>query len=139
MADLEIKRVEDFTSLYANNVRFESSAWDLKMLFGELDQSGGAEASSIELHTAMTVSWPTAKIMAYFLTANCLSHQLQNGPIAVPGSALPPRPDPADPAWSALDKNLVNYLAWIYDQFFGTNPFVPPGVDISPRAEAGRE
>ena len=32
-------RDPDFTSLYANNIRIERSVWDLKLIFGELDQS----------------------------------------------------------------------------------------------------
>ena len=119
----------DFASMYANNVRFEASVWDLKILFGELDQTEGAGKTFVELHTAITVSWPTAKIMAYFLAANCASHQAQTGPIHVPSYAVPPRPDPSNAVWAGMDKNLVNYLGWIHDQFFGANPYLPPDVE----------
>jgi hypothetical protein len=125
----DFTRDEDFTSLYANNVRYESSAWDVKIIFGQLDQSGGAGKTIVEQHTAVTVTWPNAKIMAYFLLANCLIQQSQTGPIQIPLAVIPPRPEPSDEAWATSDKNMVNYLRWIHDQFFGQNPYTPPGVD----------
>lgn len=130
MADnVTTRKVEDFASLYANNTRFESSVWDLKILFGELNQSEGADKPVIELHTAMTIAWPTAKIMAYFLVMNCVFQQANTGPIRIPPHALPARPNPSDAIWAGTDTNLVNYLAWVHDQFFGAAPYVPPTVE----------
>ncbi len=37
--ELKIEKDEDLLEVYANNVFFESSVWDIKMLFGTLDQS----------------------------------------------------------------------------------------------------
>lgn len=53
-------RHEEFTSLYANNVQFEWSQLDLKLIFGQLDQSRGK--AQIEQHTAMTIPWMIAKL-----------------------------------------------------------------------------
>ena len=128
--ELVLRRVEDFGSLYANNVRFEPSAWDLKIIFGELDQGAGTDqgASAVELHTAITVPWPVAKLVAYYVTANCVVHQADAGQIVVRRNVVPPRPDVSDEAWSKVDPKLVAYLAWVHDQFFGENPYVPPSV-----------
>jgi hypothetical protein len=128
---LEFKHDEDFTSLYANNISFESSVWDLKMLFGQLDQSQGAGNPVVEQHTAMTVPWPQIKLMAYYLVVNLALHQNQSGNIRVPAGVLPPRPDPSDPALDENGKNLCAYLVWVHNQFFGSDPYIPPGVDAT--------
>ena len=51
---LDLRRDEEFASLYANNVQLESSVWDLKIMFGQLDQAKGPNV--INQHTAMTMS-----------------------------------------------------------------------------------
>lgn len=136
MADtLTIRRVEDFASLYANNIRYETSAWDLKLIFGQLDQGDGPDKSFIEQHTAMSMAWPTARIMAYFLTANCAMQEFQNGAIQIPASVLPPRPDFSAEAWSSADKAMVDYLGWVHDQFFGKSAYVAP-IEDDPNSSA---
>jgi len=130
----EDRKAEEFASLYANNVRFESSAWDLKIVFGQIDQSAGADKVAVESHTAITVAWPTAKTMAYYLTANVLAQQAYAGLIPLQPNAVPTRPNSAEPSWAALDRKVVAYLAWIHDQFFSTTPYVPPSVE---QAESG--
>ena len=92
---LQLKRNEDFESLYANNVRFESSVWDLKLLFGELDQSTGKDV--IELHTAITLPWTTAKLMLYFLQLNIAFHELEAGKIWINPRVCPGSPPPLTP------------------------------------------
>ncbi len=81
------KRIDDFVTGYANNVQFEPSAWDLKMVFGELSQIPGNV--SIEQHTSITVSWPEAKMMSYYLQVQILIHEFLNGRIQVPKNAWP--------------------------------------------------
>jgi hypothetical protein len=120
---LQIQRSEEFESLYANSVQFEASVWDLKVLFGQVDQA----KSCIEQHTAVSLSWLQAKIAAYFLVVNILIHQAQIGAINVPPAVLPPRPDPSDPTIEPY-KAVAEYLAWVHDQFFGSDPYVPPNV-----------
>ena len=129
MADLEFKRDDEFASLYANNTQFESTLWDLKLTFGQVDLA----ASKIEQHTAIALPWPHAKIAAYFLVVNVMFHQAQNGGIYIPESVIPLRPDPSNPALDANGKKTTQYLAWIHDQFFGPNPYVPP--DLEPKSE----
>ena len=125
---LNFKRREDeFDSLYANNVQFEASVWDLKMVFGELDQSSGS--TIVEQHTAVTVSWPEAKIMVYYFLVNLIGYQTRNGPIGIPAAVLPPRPDSSDTALDADGKKLYDYLAWVHDQLFSDHPYVPPGTE----------
>jgi hypothetical protein len=133
MADemkVKIERADDFADLYANNVRFESSVWDLKLLFGNLDLSN-TPPEIISLHTSVTIPWPTAKIAAYLLAMNVVLHQSEQGNLNVPQRVLPPRPDPDNPDLAMLNKEVIKYIAWIWDQFFGANPHIPDGVETS--------
>ena len=125
-SDLKFERSEEFVSLYANNVRFESSVWDFKLVFGELEQGKGD--ALVEQHTAITLSWPQTKVLAYFLTINTLIHQSQNGHVHIPNSVKPPRPDPGNTDLDPAGRAVFEYLAWIHDQFFGSDPYVPPSA-----------
>ena len=88
LAESNMKRDEDFVSLYANHVFFEPSVWDLKVVFGQLSQDEGR--AIIEQHTAITIPWPTAKLMSYFLNTQLLIHEGDNGRIQLPDGVLPP-------------------------------------------------
>jgi hypothetical protein len=121
------KREDEFASLYANNVSYQPSVWDLKMLFGELDQS--ETPNLVRQHTAMTIPWLQVKLCAYYLLLHIIVNQTVNGNIGVPPAVLPPRPDPDDPAIEESGKKTVRYLAWVHDQFFGGTPYVPPEVE----------
>ncbi|MGA2148679.1 MAG: hypothetical protein ABSH49_27360 [Bryobacteraceae bacterium] len=127
---LAFTRDEDFVSLYANNVQYEPSVWDLKMVFGELDQSKGP--SAVEQHTAITLSWPEAKIAAYFMLLHIVGHQARNGFIQLHNSVIPPRPDPEGPTVEVNDKDLVRYFAWVHEQFFSGHPYLPPTLTGDP-------
>src|SRR5712671_4562050 len=81
---------EDFLRDYANNVMFEPSFWDLKMIFGQLDQQ--EMPATVVQHTEMTVPWATAKLMSYFLQVFLAIHESDNGKIKLPPNVLPPLP-----------------------------------------------
>jgi hypothetical protein len=118
------RRSEEFETLYANNVGFESSSvWDLKMVLGNLDQS--VNPNVIEQHTAVILPWQQARLTAYYLTVNFLAYEATNGRMASPSRITPQRPNPDDPSLDEIGKKLVAYLAWIHDQFFGSNPYIP--------------
>jgi hypothetical protein len=121
---IAFQRGDSYESLYANNVQFEASVWDLKAIFGQLDQA----ESRIEQHTAITMPWVHVKIAAYYLLMNVIAHEAIEGPIKVSPRVTPPRPDSADPTVEASAKPTVEYLAWVHDQFFGSNPYIPPSV-----------
>lgn len=120
------ERTDDFASCYANHVQYEASSWDLKLIFGQLDQS--KHPLAVEQHTAITLPWTHAKIMAYFLIVNIMIHQGQDGMISMPPTVLPPRPNPLEPDLDEAGRRTISYLAWVYDQFFGPNPYLPPEV-----------
>jgi hypothetical protein len=64
-ATISFERTSDFINTYANSVMFESSAWDLRLLFGQLDQVSGA--GIIKQHLGVTIPWPQAKLMLFWL------------------------------------------------------------------------
>lgn len=78
----------DIRYLYANNVFFDTSVFDLKVLFGELrrDHNGWFVAQ----HTSVTLGWTEAKIAALFLALNVMMHEDANGTILLPEGARPP-------------------------------------------------
>lgn len=92
---VEFRRDEDFVSLYANNVQFEMSVWDLKLIFGQLDQREGKAA--IEQHTSVTVPWFQAKLMSFFLQANVIAYEAEHGRIRIPAAVIPPDLPPLPP------------------------------------------
>ena len=102
------QRSDDFTSAYSNNVSFEASVWDLKIIFGELDQSAGV----IEQHTAITVPWAIAKLAVYYLGTQIAAHEVMNGKIAIPQSVMAPPPPPLTGEQRA-DPNMKK----VYEEF----------------------
>lgn len=88
------RRVDDFESAYANNVHFEPTVYDLKIIFGQSDLSTGTEVT--EQHTAITMPWALVKLALYFLQLQITFHEMQHGKIRIPDSQLPARiPDPS--------------------------------------------
>jgi hypothetical protein len=83
----DFTRHEEFTSLYANDIQFEGSQFDLKLIFGELDQLSGK--TWIKQHTAMTIPWIQAKLALYYLQIQVAAFEFQNGKIKIPGDLLP--------------------------------------------------
>jgi hypothetical protein len=80
----------ELTTEYANNSYFEPTIWDLKILFGEFS----ARLSGVDWHTSITVPWPQAKLMAYYLTINVAFHEITDGPVTIPQAVMPPPPPP---------------------------------------------
>jgi hypothetical protein len=88
MAD-ETKNEEEFEEIvpiYANNVRFEITAWDLRMYFGQLVAGG---ASAVDFHTDVTIPWAQAKLMHLYIGINIMLYERDNGRIPIPRSVLP--------------------------------------------------
>ena len=84
-------RSDEFVTCYANNIQFESSIWDLKLLFGQVDFS--AKPVAIEQHTAIAIPWLQAKLLAYYLLINIHIFEAENGKVAVPSSVAPQIPE----------------------------------------------
>ncbi|MEO8657934.1 MAG: hypothetical protein ABI693_05660 [Bryobacteraceae bacterium] len=128
-------RAKDFVSRYANNMQVETSAWDLKLIFGQLDQSTGS--LQVEQHTTITLPWAHAKVATYFLAINLAYQQHVNGNILLPPAVVPPRPDPSALGQRNVPEDLIQYLLWLHDQFFGEgyHPTATASVETPPSTE----
>ncbi|SRR5229473_4023473 len=100
-ASLEL--AEEFYEAYANSVYYEGSSWDLKLIFGQLDQREGK--AKIVQHSAITVPWTQAKLMLYWLRGQIEAHELANGKIHIPKSIIPGPLPPFDEEMKKLDPN----------------------------------
>jgi len=90
---IEYKRRPDdqFYENYANNVFLEPTAWDLKLIFGNIDLAKGAR--TVVQHSAMTLPWSQIKAGIYFLQIHLAVHEILNGKVHVPrGVIMPPVP-----------------------------------------------
>jgi hypothetical protein len=90
-----LRRADDFISRYANNVQAESSAFDLKLIFGVLDQSAAARGEigvlpTVEQHTSINISWPLVKLLIFWLRLHLAGYESENGKVRIPAAALPP-------------------------------------------------
>jgi hypothetical protein len=102
---------EEFYEAYANNVYYEASSWDLKLIFGQLDQSEGKV--KVVQHSAITVPWTQAKLMVYWLRGQIEAHELANGKVHMPPSLIPP---PLPPLTAEMKKSDPNAEA-VYAMF----------------------
>jgi hypothetical protein len=84
----QFSRAESFLTRYANNINYETSVFDLKIVFGELVQPIG-KTPYVEQHTAMTLSWLEAKIAAVFLSMNVAIHEKRFGTLNIPNGTMP--------------------------------------------------
>jgi hypothetical protein len=107
----------ELDSVYANNTAFESSVWDLKIVFGQLELHTGKPG--IEWHTEVTIPWLQAKILAYYLRVNITLHELQNGPVKVPSPVLPPKPAPPADENDLAEKEAYEAVLKIHTECFG--------------------
>jgi len=78
---------EDFASVYANFTRFEPTLWDIKMLFGEIIEQND-QGGVVEHHTGVSMAWPCAKVMAFYLAMNVAIYERDNGSIAISSTVL---------------------------------------------------
>lgn len=88
---------------YANNVFYESSAWDLKLIFGQLDQRDGKV--KVVQHSAITVPWPLVKLMVYWLRGQVEYQERLNGKIDVSPLVIPPELPPLTEEIKKQDPN----------------------------------
>jgi hypothetical protein len=96
----EIRRDQNFISVYANNVQLESNAFDVKMVFGILDQSGATKLPpilAVDQHTSVSISWPEVKLLIFFMQLHLAGYEAENGKVKVPLNAIPPEPPPVLP------------------------------------------
>jgi hypothetical protein len=122
-SSIEFNKSQDFANTYSNNVFFESSLWDLRMIFGQNDQQLGPNA--VVQHTAVTIPWPQVKVMKYFLDSQLVTYEAQNGRIHIPPNIIPAFPDELPKEFEKLDpkaKEVWDAVRANYDSFIKANP-----------------
>lgn len=87
-SNTETGEFDDVVPMYANNVRFEMTAWDLRMLFGQLIPNIEGKGQ-VDWHTDVTLPWTQAKLMHLYLGMNLTLYERENGRIKVPTAVLP--------------------------------------------------
>jgi hypothetical protein len=115
---IQIVRDEDFTNLYANNVHSELSVWDLKVIFGILDQS--TQPNKIVQHTAINLPWAQVKLSSYYLQVAVVLHEAQNAKINIPATLKPIDPLTIDPQGFDLPPEAKEKIANIYKSFIAS-------------------
>jgi hypothetical protein len=114
-----VDRQNKFAVAYANNFHFEPSTWDLKIIFGQLEQHTGK--SAVDWHTAITIPWLQVKLVAYFLRLQAVWNEIQNGPINIPASVLPDKPQAPTGELASDPRSVAFYEAStkLYEETFG--------------------
>ena len=78
-----------FWSGYANNVIVESNAFDMKLIFGLWDHRNPL-GPVIEQFGSMSLSWPEAKLLIYWMQVHLSGYERDNGKVKIPAAVLPP-------------------------------------------------
>jgi hypothetical protein len=115
------RRSPDFYAAYANQIRFETSSWDLKIIFGQLDQSAGSP--DVEWQSAVTIPWAQVKLGIFSLQAQVAAYEHLFGKIQTPWDVIPPGPTkPSDEelARNPASKGLYEKVLKLYEDFKAT-------------------
>jgi hypothetical protein len=113
----------DFISRYANNVAIETTLWDLKLIFGQTDDTIGA--NSVTQHTAITLSWTYLKVFNYLISSQLAQRELEYGRIQIPNNLVSPPPAELTPEMRAGLRHPDEWLALIkkmHEEFVAENP-----------------
>ena len=121
---IDYKRLPDdqFFEGYANNVVLESTAWDLRLIFGQIDLSKGT--NTVVQHTSMTLPWAQIKTGIYLLQVHLALHELVNGKVRVPKGVISPPVPPTEDQEKALPqaKEFFKIIQELFRQFSEANP-----------------
>lgn len=112
------------TDFYANIVNFGATAWDVRLLFGQVIKRG--EQEEFEPRVAVTIPWLQAKVMSAYLQLNIFAYEKMSGKIDVPPNLLPSLPQPSpeitDPNFKAMTELLQKKLEQILATMSDLNP-----------------
>lgn len=120
--ELEKKRLDDFVSRYANNVSLESTAWDLRLVFGQVDL---AENTLLQ-HTSMTIPWPQMKVLSYLIQVHLAGYEADNGRIPLPKEAVTPIPKDLPKELVGVNPETWKAMHRLYVDFVAANPEINP-------------
>jgi hypothetical protein len=99
----QFELADEVYEAYANNVYYEPSSWDLKLIFGQLDQMGGKV--KVVQHSAITLPWAQVVLMVFWLRGQIEAHELVNGKIHIPPPIIPTSLPPISEELKKSDPN----------------------------------
>ncbi len=121
---IQYKPSEEFVNLYANNAQLLSSNWDLEITFGQLDQKQGP---NVVVQTgSVTLPWPAAKVLWYFLTLHLMGHEFDFGRVIIPAGIIPEFPAQKSKEFASIKEEAFQAVRRFYLDFIKTNPEAAP-------------
>ena len=121
---IDFEKADNFKDSYANNVLLQSSLWDIRLIFGNLDQQ--ISMNTVVQYESVTLPWAQAKVLHYFLGMHLASHEINNGRIQIPPGIIGPISEhpPAEVVKLAPPKmeEVHEALKKIYQDFISENP-----------------
>jgi hypothetical protein len=125
---IDYRTSEDFIVRYANNTYFEPSLYDLRLIFGQLDQKLGTNV--VTQHTSITLPWPQVKVALYFLANQLAAYEAGHGRVVIEHGIIPPVSEQAPKDVSGVPQEMVEkvwaILRKAYEKFMKENPEVAP-------------
>jgi hypothetical protein len=104
----------------------ETSTWDMKLIFGELDQSLGPQL--VVQHTAITIPWTYVKILGYLLQLHLVQHENTNGRVLVPKGIITPIPTGKPKELDNVSDENFAVARKLYEEFISANPEAVPEI-----------
>ena len=85
----ESVRLDNFVRVYANSAQIEATAWDFRIIFGELRKSGDQDKKIIEQSVEVIMSPQHAKVLAEVLSKQVGVYEKRMGDINIPKDKTP--------------------------------------------------
>lgn len=121
---INYRRSEAFFQSYANNVYLLTSNWDLKLIFGELDQM--QSPNLVVQNGSVTLPWAQVKVLAYFLSLQLTAHEAEFGRLVIPSSIIPEIPAQRPKGFENVPEETWQQLRKLYATFLAENPEALP-------------
>lgn len=120
--DSLFKRDENFEALYANNVQYFPTEWDLRAVFGEIDSEPDTGKQVVVQHTSIAIPWLQVKLGLYFLMLQLGAYEITHGKIKLPATLIPPEPIPptGEFANDPLSRQIYEFIKNTREQFLQT-------------------
>lgn len=91
IGDMKIQRSPDFISLYVNNAKFATNAFEFGVYFGEISEDTAGELF-VEQKAKILMSPLHAKIFAVMFLQNVKNFEAKFGEIKIPAGAVQTEP-----------------------------------------------
>jgi hypothetical protein len=118
---LKAVRGEDFVNLYANHLISDSTAWDMKLTFGQFEETDGKTV--IRQKAAINLPFGLAKLAIYWMQIAIIAHEIETGrKVNIRQNMRPPAP-PEPSSELANDPTVTEYynvVKKLYEDFIAS-------------------